>query len=483
MRIPSLFWLPEIWHHIVENSDHKAAVSLMLACHHIFDLLVPAIWKNVRGVERLFALIPGALATPKSTHMTFPEALVDDDMLRFRFYAKFVIHLEPYSSIEPKQLYGNWGSLLDMSRAQPLLPNLLSINIATRWLDDSQLPMLLMFFSPSLCIFHFDRCPQFSPPVISRAATGAILDALQDKCSNLRTLHILPLTRCRLKDVSPLPLSKCRNIFELFRIRSFATGAIMLQHLGPEFTSDLERLEVDYANVTNLDPLRGARDLEFPKLKHLAVYNIDNANTYDQIWSVPARLANLKSMKLHFFNEFFQKIPLDLANILASLISHSPNVECLCLSLRINNSGLESSNSMVQLLSALPLRELRLASNYCSPARHVARSLSGKTYPSLRTLDVPTHCIRLRDLRFFAKSMPNLKFLRVSVHMPTEALSEYRGGDIRRQYVELHIYADNIGGDSTAWDPPARYLRSLWPNMQLIREHRSYVHYHWFQFE
>ncbi|KAF8597018.1 hypothetical protein BDV93DRAFT_40208 [Ceratobasidium sp. AG-I] len=130
MALAGLFWLPEIIYHIMEKSDNTTSVSLMLTRRHLFDSLLPLVWKDVRGARRLFALVSSDFESTQETDWAVSKRL-DVKMVRFKFCARFVKSVDFHSSGSFGDKTEGWKPSVFLSRTQPLLPNVVSITVTT----------------------------------------------------------------------------------------------------------------------------------------------------------------------------------------------------------------------------------------------------------------------------------------------------------------------------------------------------------------
>jgi hypothetical protein len=80
--------------------------------------------------------------------------LTEAALERLRFYAPFIKTLDLGRKDGYNYQLQNWKSSMEISRTNPFLPNLVSLSLLNpRWYSptgSSQLPLVLIFISPSL---------------------------------------------------------------------------------------------------------------------------------------------------------------------------------------------------------------------------------------------------------------------------------------------------------------------------------------------
>ncbi|KAG9096714.1 hypothetical protein FRC06_008405 [Ceratobasidium sp. 370] len=188
--------IPELIIAVAEASDPSTRVMLMLVCSGFFDLIMPLVWQKVQGAERLFSLIEGAaiVISPKLISVDLPKDYSDATFKRLRLYASSVKSLEISRKRDRDYSLTNWQALLNYSESNPLLPHLVRLTLTNQWWCNHtlnpQLPLLLMFISPSLLDYRIIYEMKQKAPMTANPRAEAVLTTLQRRCPDLNGLGL-----------------------------------------------------------------------------------------------------------------------------------------------------------------------------------------------------------------------------------------------------------------------------------------------------
>ncbi|KAG8703920.1 hypothetical protein FRC08_002567 [Ceratobasidium sp. 394] len=436
-------------------------------------MVAPSIWRSIKGAEKLLFLIEGVATNPNHTSraidITLPEPLSDVALLRFRIYAPFVRHLEIFKDQGSDYAILNSKSLLDLSLSSPLLPNLLSFTASnSMWfLNDqrSQLPLLLMFQSPSLLEYRAPYDTKRRPAMVTQPRFTAILSALQRHCPNLRTLELYG-NGSLYSNESELPLVPLDyELAEYFRsanLSSLSTSLSVLKAIGDLASiSQIERLEMfSFGHVQSIDELPSFQNVQWPKLRHLTLYLISGMETFFCLWQLHSLVADLTSFKLSVGGFRSRHIEATVDRVATLLAEQSPNLTnvSFCQSpLTMPGTWLDPA-PVIPMLSKLPVRRLRIdVGDRKLRLTSLKGHLSGHTFNSIRSLDLGAYCIGFKDLESFAQSTPILTYLRIQLWVSFDG-EETACSTTCNQALQLHVCFVKLSAPepTVAWEAASR---------------------------
>ncbi|KAG9118644.1 hypothetical protein FRC07_006738 [Ceratobasidium sp. 392] len=177
--------VPELVEAILEIDGYTTGHALMLSCRRFFLWLAPHFWKHVKGAEQIFALLPGAVVNinhrTRTVKVKLPQSVKDNDLTRLKFYAEYIQDLEVFRFGDYSYTFSHLDSLKMLPTNIPLLPSILSLSFENlQWLAHgrySQLPLLLMFLSPSLLEYRTAHSTIEESPCLTASVA---IDLLRD---------------------------------------------------------------------------------------------------------------------------------------------------------------------------------------------------------------------------------------------------------------------------------------------------------------
>jgi hypothetical protein len=419
--------------------------------------------------------------------------------VRLRLYARFVKHLEICKGNYYDYQIFNWKDLLEISQSNPLLPNITSLDLTNpRWCskpDNIQLPLMLMFISPSLLEYGITFDLKQHIPAISKTRCTAILHALQKQCPKLGTLVLCSdnTSGCPDEERPLVPLDyDISNFFEAAPLRILTSSLSIINDMRHVslLSRGIERLNIHYTLPCGSFEALTAPDVEWPNLYQLSVYSLRRIEDLNYLWAVPALVSKLTSVKLQLHDRSFphNTISDSLEMLATALANGSPHLKRLWLFRRGTRGSFENPAAVVQLLSKLALQELRVGSRADETPGSVdlRRNLQGRKFQSIEHLEVGQHLVDLLDLQFYVRSMPELKHLAIQVRISNKDLQTYQV-DMLTSLHDLNLHVVNAIFEDTsesAWESASRYvlpvtfteymlnrfrfLLSLWPNVLMF---------------
>ncbi|KAG9098608.1 anthranilate phosphoribosyltransferase [Ceratobasidium sp. 370] len=438
----------------------------------IFAVVARMIWKNVKGPEKLFRLIEGVtINESKATRdITLPEPLSDGVLQRFRLYAPFVRSLDIFGA--RLCVISNWGGLFGLSSSSPLLPNVQSLTLTSpNWFlgeQHLQLPLLLMFLSPSLVEYRVPYTSASTSLMITGGRFAAILSALQRRCPNLETLMLFR-SRCSDSIHDDLPLVPqgymVSEYFSTVNLRTLSTSLSVLKEIDDlHAISQIERLEIyGPSRIRSFNELPSFQDVEWPKLQHLSLYLPSRIDLFFYLWKLPSLVAGLISFK--FQVKVLQARDINgtveqVANLLAERSPKLRDVSFYRSPLPPPQVFLDSVlvPRMLSKLPAVQRLHIGVGDAVVTPS-YLGQRLSGQMFDSIQSIDAGTCGMQLVDLGSFADSMPNLTYLRVKFNIPDEGGRHMACNTGYEQPLELHV--PSIWFDSAepedVWENVSKY--------------------------
>ncbi|KAG8713300.1 hypothetical protein FRC08_013432 [Ceratobasidium sp. 394] len=470
--------IPELVQAIFKSCDAKTSIVLMLSCKGFFNTLAPLVWGTLRGSEIVFSLIEGAkitiLQAPTTIIIDLPDPVSEAALTRLRLYAPYIKHLELCKKSGYDYKVSNWNALLNMSWYSPLLPNVTVLTLGNpAWCarrEDAQLPLLLMFLSPSLLEFRITWELRYHITMVSKPRAEAILYALQQRCPNLHTLVLFSDlgVECHEQERRLLPIEY--DISSFFRATPLRLLSISLSTVDSisdlSLVSHVEKLSIHYKNSCGSFRQLTIPSLQWPNLNQLSVYSVHKLECLRSLWNTPALVSKLETVVIHFRDQCFPEntISDSLGPIVAMLARGSPNLKTLWLVRRGMRGSFVNPGALVQVLSHLSLREIRIgaAKLESPPASDVQRTLEGKVFSSVERLEVGRHQVCLRDLQHYVRSFPNLKYIRIQIDLSSYA-SDYSTEKLPVSLNECHLHISGVKAAAyeLVWTSASKYVAFL----------------------
>ncbi|KAG8758435.1 hypothetical protein FRC12_010012 [Ceratobasidium sp. 428] len=494
--------IPELVQAIFNSADSRTGVSIMLSCKGFFNALAPLVWRTLKGSEILFSLIEGARVStqyhgPTKVTIDLPDSVSERTLSRLRFYAPYVRHLE----LCKKSGYGyevrNWDAIFDFSWSTPLLPNVTTLTLANpTWCarrEDAQLPFILLFLSPSLLEFRVTWELRYHVTLLSKPRAEAILYALHERCPNLHTLVLFSDggSECHVEERRLIPIDfDISSFFQNASLRLLSVSLSAIDSLADlTLISRLEKLSVHYKNSCGSFRALTSPNLKWPNLNQLSVYSVHKFECLRYLWDTPALVGKLEMVVIHFRDQCFPDTSIhnSIELIVPMLARSSPNLKTLWLVRRGIRGSFTYARALTQVMSHLSLREVRLGATRLEDpayATDVKLYLDGNIFNSLERLEVGRHRVDLRDLRYYVRSFPSLKYLRIQVSMTGDTLdSQSNELPINPHECNLHVCGAVFDGVELelAWATASKFLLHIWPNLSLslasgiIKEHEGWL--------
>ncbi|KAG9098783.1 hypothetical protein FS749_002976 [Ceratobasidium sp. UAMH 11750] len=414
--------------------------------------------------------------------IVLPEIISGANLARLKCYAPYVKRLELCGKRGYNYILSNWGALFDMSWSSPLLPNLTVLTLANpTWCalrEGPQLPLLLMFISSSLLEFRITWELKYYVAVVSKPRAEAILYSLQHRCPKLHTLVLFsdPGLDCHEDERRFIPIDyDISDFFKAVSLRLLSVSLSMINSL-PDLSiiRQVNRLNINYKGSNGSFAAFNTPELEWPNLRHLSIYSIPKIEDLSSLWDIKSLVGNLTGAQFHFRDQYYPGDSLnDSLDILLSMLARgSPNLKSLWLLRRGGRGSFVNPRTVTQVLSKLELQELEINSYRSERPKclDVRYHLEGRAFNSLERLEVGRHRVDLLDLRFYAKSLPNLKHMWTQVKVSIDDL-EYDEKDVAASLQECELYVCDAEFDGEpfepAWEGSAKFLLLVWPNLRL----------------
>ncbi|KAG8758434.1 hypothetical protein FRC12_010011 [Ceratobasidium sp. 428] len=458
----------------------------MRSCKGFFTTLVPLLWEALNGCEPVFSLIEGAQVVISKEYETvmiyLPATISPAALTRLRFYAVHVKRLELCGNPAHTYMISRWDALFDTTWSSPLLPKLTALTLANpTWCAMKhlpQLPLLLMFISPSLLEYRITWELKHYVAVVSNPRCKAILYTLQHRCPKLHTLVLFadPSPDCHEEEHRLIPIEYDVSDFDAgATLKLLSISLSMVNSLkSASLISKVTRLNINYKGSNGSFEAFEAPGLVWPNLYHLSVYSVRKVENLFSLWSIPSLVGNLTGAQFHFRDQHYPSNSLDdsLDTLFSMLVKGSPKLKSLWLMRRGRHGAFVNPALWTKALGWLELREVKINS-YKSErpsSLDVQRHLEGRSFSSVERLEVGRHRVELLDLQFYAKSLPNLKYLRImlKVHVENLAYEEQTLGT-SSQNCELYVPDAEFQGEpfDPAWETSSNLLLIIWPNLTL----------------
>ncbi|KAG8744364.1 hypothetical protein FRC10_010251 [Ceratobasidium sp. 414] len=460
--------IPELIQALSKFADSKTSVALMLSCKGFFNILAPLVWEMLKGSEIVFSLIAGAKITVLPTSMTIcidlPDPVSEAALERLKLYAPYIKHLELCKKSGYDYKISNWNALLNASWHSPLLPNITVLTLGNpAWCamrGGAQLPMMLMFLSPSLLEFRITWELRYHITMLSKPRVEAILYALQQQCPNLHTLVLFSDlgTEFHEEERRLLPIEyDISGFFQAVSLRLLSLSLSTVDSISdPSLISRVEKLSIHYKNSCGSFRTLTVPGLQWPNLSQLSVYSVHKVECLRYLWDTPALVSKLETVVIHFRDQCFpdHSIGDSIGPIVAMLARGSPKLKTLWLVRRGMRGSFTNPGTLIQVLSHLSLREVRIGAARLEspPAIDVQQTLAGRVFDSVERLEVGRHRVYLRDLQHYVRSFPNLKHIRIQIDLSSEALN-YDAENLPTSLTECHLHISGVVSEGPTFEP------------------------------
>jgi hypothetical protein len=393
--------------------------------------------------------------------------------VRLRFYAPFITQLEICKDNGYDYQISNWKGLLELSQSDALLPNVVSLDLTNPWwcaqTQRVQLPLMLLFISPSLLEYRITSELKQHTPAISKDRCMAILHALQQRCPKLHTLALFTYPDLDYSYDERTLVPKDYEVSAFFKaasLRTLSTSLPMIDDIGNiSLFSSVEQLNIHYRQSCDSFHALTVPGVEWPNLYQLSIYSLHNVERLNYLWAVPALASRLTVIRLQFRDPCFPSntIMRYLEQLATGLAEGAPNLKSLWLVRRGTRGSFENPGVVVHMLSKLKLQDLHIVSqrDEMPGSVNLRQNLEGRRFNSIEHLEVGQHLVDLPDLQFYARSMPELKKLRLQVKIPTEDM-QGDSADLPTSLHNFQLHVVNVFFDETAtesaWESSSRYV-------------------------
>ncbi|KAG8783120.1 hypothetical protein FRC12_020074 [Ceratobasidium sp. 428] len=481
--------VPELIGNIAQHCSSTTRTKLLLCCRRFFPLVALPLWRNIKGAEKILLLIEGvtsqSVGGSRSVNIILPALISKANFERFKLYAPFVRHLEIFKDKETDYVMFNASGLLDYSLSTPLLPNLQSLTISSpMWLLNDQrplLPLLLIFISPSLTKYHVLYDVKRPSAVVSQPRFTAILSTLQQRCSRLHALSLYCSSDLykHEDELSLMPLGYAVSAyFNSTNLHTLSTSLSVLEQMSTlQPISHVEQLEIlGRGDIQDIDVLSNFQDIEWPKLRHVALYLISGIDTFFCLWQIPSLVAGLTSLRLHIGGYRSHHLE-DLTDRVAiTLAEKSPKLTCLSFnrSPPPNHKQALDPAPLFGMLYKVQVHTLQMdiGDSLGLAPLQMEKYLTEQTFNAIQSLDAGAYRAQLEEFQFFAQSMPYLNYLRIQISIGTVDNERARTGFNMgsEQPLKLCICYVKLGRvePTLAWNYASRYLLSQWSNLKLL---------------
>ncbi|CAE6437891.1 unnamed protein product [Rhizoctonia solani] len=489
--------IPELVRITCSYATPADIARLALTCRNLFTRAIPTAWASVSDVSQLLLLFEEATCTVRNDpngefmELKLPETLDKTRAARFEFYAPFVKSLEIFQDNDQRISVLNPRSLIEFAHNRDLLPNLKCLELSTIWNRRSNFVFWVNIFASRslgevLIISPQDGEVEFP----SETLASNLMSALGQRCPNIRALtftwhHSTPADEeenlldkyfsCNGTPIHAL-LAQFTSLTEITGSPALLeTPALLALGSLPE----LRRLEVHYpVDEDIIEP--GSTTLppgSFPKLDKLTLNNIAE-HTAEFIWTMPALVAQLRSLEVNFLPPFDdeEETGWTLQSFLPLICTHSPHIKELsidfdCTSFDANQERYlcDLTETAFEALAKLKLVHLDVLHARMTDDGCIERLVH--TWPKIEVLRWPHQPAMVSELSRFAKSLPKLRRLALNIDMGSlpGKLNTSPLVDISHQ--ELRALESNFLGfgnlDGSSAAELYLYLRKLVPNAKL----------------
>ncbi|CAE6384362.1 unnamed protein product [Rhizoctonia solani] len=452
-NVQQVLLLPEIIQKTASYCGYREQRDLAYTCRWFFSLVAPVIWKEVRGVETVIKLIPGAKVSKLYNTRRYEEAhhrniildesILNADWTRYWYYAPFVRHIMLSSSLQGHmgaiiQVWG-WRFLFMKLQGSVLLPNLRNLDTQGLYFSShfDRLACFVLLLSPSLQKLSLhDMSP--AGPANGLPATrplslllGAISkSSVADSSRIVATRDQWHPSEETLASLSPSEYPEgsfwFSNLSAPTGLRDLEITLLSPSTLWDEFCiigflPFLERLKtyfyIDFSKEVkyNLKTTTLPPGL-FPSLRALSLNNTSHVDLFRWTWSLKTMVSRLSSAHIDLPN-FGSNCQSLMVNFAQLIHDNSPSLMDLSLGLIYASREMGALEIACELLSTIPLQALTLKLDY--------RSVKVGDYPSAYSESTFHHLRRLHissefntsdwaTLPKIAKAFPNLEYLNIT---------------------------------------------------------------------
>ncbi|KAG9085507.1 hypothetical protein FS749_004365 [Ceratobasidium sp. UAMH 11750] len=520
-----VFAIPELVKLVCVYLDLSDSARVACSNNQLFRIVMPSVWEYVNGVSQLLALLPASNNEneTKNGGQMAEKPLTENDLSRLNIYAPWIKHLEVCRTRKSRLILQELDGLCRYATAHVLLPNLQSITCtnAEGFVD---VTWVLPFLSSSLISLEFVIASFGGLPELSPSESLILLHAIATKCPKLQTLSMVvdpDEDSPELHAIEYLPDDERMKIEEhiplglgsfVASVRPLVNLTFSAEILNPACFRTIGTWPSLESLVITMDPEKSDYTLpqldhdSFPALRHLGLFWIPDMATFRRVWTAPALIRKLTSVKLLPSPDFCSRLVhlSDIVELFSILAKNSPSLQGLWL--RMTHPAVNGPVYYdVPLTVVAPLQELPLETLYIEgiqfsdylfyfirgvysteyvTKRNAFIKHFATSFPALRELGFPLHRISLTDLSEFHSQMPQLESLSFDFDLGflprghivnLGNIPRYR----RSPFRTLEVYfpsgdQDRFGMDAEfQYDEAVRlvnYLFSLWPNVQITAQ-------------
>ncbi|KAG9102572.1 hypothetical protein FRC06_001766 [Ceratobasidium sp. 370] len=418
--------------------------NIAYSSHFFFRVAIPYVWKELRGANNLFLLIPGVEML--RYWRTFDEIVLPDkasaNFSRYRIYAPLVHSLRVFET--PLRYYNisTWTTLSGyLGRlGGTLLPNLkqLAIHCETCPVAD-RINWIAIFLAPSLLEIQFVAGSINDVLGVPDSRASALFELITQRCPSIQSLSLFPEPDDQHEPVGPdiIPSAPTIMSFEhvanMQSLRTLIMSKYVLQPNGLMSIGLLPALEKLEVQETMLEPTfivfsAQLPEFLFPSLRYLTLQMI-NSFEIVQIWQMDPLVRGLTHVQINAVPPELE-FPLDdadsagIIDCLPQIFQNSFHVQSL--SIDFDSEGLSDSGNQILHVSALtsalqlPLQSLTLSTIEIDDFDDFCERLE-ESCPKLRRLQILSQTLFLFDLSHITRRLKQLEHLSVEVywyHLP-----------------------------------------------------------------
>ncbi|KAG8714775.1 hypothetical protein FRC08_011453, partial [Ceratobasidium sp. 394] len=416
---------------LAKGLTKKDLVNLARASRYCFGATIEYVWREVRGVHKLFILIPGAsYEQARSRKLTIPDLTIAD-LTRFNLYAPFVSHLEILPAIEDNYLFSDWDKLNKYTKSTVLLPNLQTLVFGfAKSRDETFVRWIMPFLSAQVQSIYTHSASWTYEARLSMSTAGILTKAISSRCSTITELSFFPVEPFPSSykpdasdnpDTTPGALTRPARYFDHMKnthcLRTLTTSLFILDPDALLVLGTLPKLEKLDLYCSYFDENTDFYDSSilpehaFSSLRTLGLLH-PHMSTIRYIWGTKPLVNRLTkvTIKLEGGDEAYHTSNSDsggLRSYVPKICKRSPNIEELILDFdATQDQSYDIPQEMLQALVALPLRNLDLRHALLKNLPQACKVL--QQCRTLRDLHIQDQTILYNDpLRF--SQMPGLE--------------------------------------------------------------------------